>query len=160
MAAESNARKRINRFVDEYGDELLSIPKAQQNELLDLVYTNQGALARTKLKRYLAVVNERRHQTSVRAAVTKRTRDEYARIITDSLNDSIRHNPNMKRARHEADFKTVRRNVVRNEDPQTLMLVDRYANDPSRLGDELRLRGSDVSGTGIISASFYQGTAS
>ncbi len=158
MASESNAaRKRINRFVDEHGDELLSLSKQQQNELLDLVYTNQGVLARSKLRRYMAVVSEKRH--SVKAAITKRTRDEQARLITDAINTSISDNRNMRRAK-QAKYKDVRRNVARNEDEEATQLVEEFADDPTRLGNELRLRASEVSGEGIFSMAFYHGLAS
>jgi len=159
MAAESNARKRINRFVDDHGDELLLLPRNRQNEILDLVYTNQGSLARSKLRAYSAVAAEKRHQVSIRSAVTKRTRDEQARIIVDALNQSIRHNPYMKKATQEADFATVRRNIKNNQDPEALPLIDRYEDNQSRLGDALRLRGNEVGGGQIISAAFYHGMA-
>lgn len=64
------AEKRVNRFIAEYGDSLLTLPKAVQSEILEDVWQNRGNVARLKLRTYAKQTAEKRSETSRRAAQT------------------------------------------------------------------------------------------
>lgn len=86
----SAARKRLHRFLfdsPERTDQLAGLKKAQQEELVDLVWSGRSAEARAKLTRYVEEQHTARSEASIRAAATKlgSRRDKAVYKILDAF---------------------------------------------------------------------------
>lgn len=141
------AQKRIDRFVTSYSEELLSIPKTQRFELLDLVYENRGSDARRLLADYVAQAKSKR-EASAAKAVTTRREIRVQRVIRAYR--TVETNRPVDEAR-------LKSNVLKNEDPEFTKLLNRVKDD-RELGMELQYRamiiGPDAK---VLSGTFYHG---
>ena len=147
--SESNraAQKRIDRFVTTYSEDLLSIPKAQRFELLDLVNDNRSKEARKLLAQYVAQAKSLREVSASKAVVTRRE-NRVKRVIrayrTVETNRPV-------------DEERLKDNVRKNEDPEFNKLLNRVKDD-RELGMELQYRamiiGPDAK---VLSGAFYHG---
>lgn len=150
MAANASTRaaqKRIDRFVTTYSEELLSIPKTQRFELIDLVYDNKGVEARTLLSKYVAQAKSKR-EVSASKAVKTRVENRVQRVIRAYRT---------VQTERPVDEERLRNNVLRNEDAEFTKLVNTVKDD-RLLGSELQYRamiiGPDAK---VLSGAFYHG---
>lgn len=141
------AQRRIDRFVTTYSEELLSIPKAQRFELLDLVNDNRSADARKLLTQYVAEAKSQREVSATKAVATRRE-NRVKRVVrayrTVDTNRSV-------------DEERLKDNVRKNQDPEFTKLLNRVKDD-RELGMELQYRamiiGPDAK---VLSGAFYHG---
>lgn len=141
------AQKRINRFVTSYSEELLSIPKVQQIELLELVYENRSSDARRLLAEYVAQAKSKREASATKAVETRRENRVQRVIRAYRTVETIR----------PVDEARLKSNVLKNEDPEFTKLLNRVKDD-RELGMELQYRamiiGPDAK---VLSGAFYHG---
>jgi hypothetical protein len=138
------AAKRLDRFIASYGDELVTLPKATQNHLIDLVWNGQSARARIELQEAVAA------QRSARSARAKAAhKGRLAEHIIRAYRTASTNRP--------VDEPRLRRNIAVSQDPKLGSIVNRFKGDPHRLGQELRYRAGEVSGSDYITGAFYHG---
>lgn len=94
------AEKRVNRFIAEHGDQLLTLPKALQTEILEDVWQGNGNIARLKLRTYAKQSAEKRSETSKRAAQTvlRRRQIEASQRILRAYGNLAHRTRTMKNA--------------------------------------------------------------
>lgn len=141
------AQKRIDRFVTTYSEELLSIPKAQRFELIELVYENRGNEARKLLTDYVSQAKSKREVSSAKGVETRRENKVQRVVRAYRTVDTQR----------PVDEARLRDNVLRNEDSEFNKLLTRIKDD-RELGAELQYHamiiGPDAK---VLSGAFYHG---
>lgn len=141
------AQKRIDRFVTSYSEDLLSIPKTQRFELLDMVYENRSAEARKLLSEYVTQAKSKREVSASKAVVTRR--ENRVKRVVRAYRTVDTQRP--------VDEERLKDNVRKNEDSEFTKLLNRVKDD-RELGMELQYRamiiGPDAK---VLSGAFYHG---
>lgn len=135
-----DARRRIDRFVMEHGDELLRLSRERQTEILEDVHQGRGKMARAKLRLSIREKTKQRETASKKAAQTRF--EKRRKFVADRIS---REMPNAHRGR-----------VLRNA---RLLIAD----DVNRLHDMdtadfrfyVKNAAREASATGAVASAFF-----